>query len=476
MGCQFNQTHSQTLQTQSQALQSLQDQHGTVLAALVPLLPLLQAIPLHIESARNSITDTLSKALTFPTPTDPERGRIQTSRSNGRKRTCSSLRSDDTSPSPSPLPKRICAHPEGNTSRTDGGRRVSDGTRGRERWATRNSTKEQWSSPTSRGTRPASLRMRSKNTLLQSWTIWPPTSRRRAFRELSPFPDKTIAAPSPVTSQRATTPVIATSEPHHPRVEDLFTPPQTVPPRSSVRTSNRKRMTRSQTSRRPVAQINTNTIITSPLISGTTASSKGPSRHLRSHTRTSRGANTDSLTTKRSLHVSPTLSLTLPSQQPVPTPLTSRLRIATRSKTKALPTPTPQQPRTCPMSKPTADVPQNLPSMPPGRAPFTPTLNQVARPRPIELEPIAPPSSQPRQPRTGWAGAFMTSRLPSASVRSSPLVTMAPAGIGLMSIAKLRVRRSPFVSPIFDLEYTSCANSEVYLAEGRKAIYTTGGL
>ncbi|KAG5724414.1 hypothetical protein E4T56_gene15976 [Termitomyces sp. T112] len=67
----FNQTHSQLLQLQSQAIQSLQEQHGTILTSLIPLLPLLRAIPLHIESARNKITDILNKPAPPPiTQTD----------------------------------------------------------------------------------------------------------------------------------------------------------------------------------------------------------------------------------------------------------------------------------------------------------------------------------------------------------------------------------------------------------------------
>lgn len=50
---------SQTLQSQSQALQAIQDQQGTILSALLPLLPLLQAVPLHIETARSSIKETI---------------------------------------------------------------------------------------------------------------------------------------------------------------------------------------------------------------------------------------------------------------------------------------------------------------------------------------------------------------------------------------------------------------------------------
>ncbi|KAG6898301.1 hypothetical protein C0992_011892 [Termitomyces sp. T32_za158] len=69
----FNQTHSQMLQLQSQAIQSLQEQHGTMLTAIIPLLPLLQSIPLHIESARNKITDVLNKPAAPPiTQSEPD--------------------------------------------------------------------------------------------------------------------------------------------------------------------------------------------------------------------------------------------------------------------------------------------------------------------------------------------------------------------------------------------------------------------
>ncbi|KAJ7498667.1 hypothetical protein FB451DRAFT_1202673 [Mycena latifolia] len=57
----FNQTQSQVLQNVSQTLQSLQDQQGKILSALLPLLPLLQAVPVHIDSARSSINETMLK-------------------------------------------------------------------------------------------------------------------------------------------------------------------------------------------------------------------------------------------------------------------------------------------------------------------------------------------------------------------------------------------------------------------------------
>ncbi|KAG6861278.1 hypothetical protein C0995_002086 [Termitomyces sp. Mi166 len=100
----FNQTHSQVLQLQSQAIQSLQEQQGTMLTALIPLLPLLQAIPLHIESARNKITDILIKPAAPPiTHTEPsdqncDRSGVDVQR-RGSKRSSSTLGSDSP-PSP----------------------------------------------------------------------------------------------------------------------------------------------------------------------------------------------------------------------------------------------------------------------------------------------------------------------------------------------------------------------------------------
>ena len=58
---QFNQTHSQALQTQIQAIQILLDKQGTIVSAVLPLLPLLQAVPLHIEATRNALNDAISK-------------------------------------------------------------------------------------------------------------------------------------------------------------------------------------------------------------------------------------------------------------------------------------------------------------------------------------------------------------------------------------------------------------------------------
>lgn len=49
------QTLTLTVQTQSQALQTQQDQQGTILTTLSPLLPLIQALPLHIENAFTKI-------------------------------------------------------------------------------------------------------------------------------------------------------------------------------------------------------------------------------------------------------------------------------------------------------------------------------------------------------------------------------------------------------------------------------------
>ncbi|KAI0654063.1 hypothetical protein C8Q70DRAFT_1058780 [Cubamyces menziesii] len=44
-------------QTQLQAMQTIQDQQGQILTTIGPLLPLLQAMPLHVENARNHVKD-----------------------------------------------------------------------------------------------------------------------------------------------------------------------------------------------------------------------------------------------------------------------------------------------------------------------------------------------------------------------------------------------------------------------------------
>ncbi|KAF5383616.1 hypothetical protein D9615_003723 [Tricholomella constricta] len=112
----FNQTHSQTLQLQSQALQSLQDQHKTIIAVVMPLLPLLQAIPLHIDSARNAITDFMAKSFTCSPklPLETARRPEAIARIRGSKRSSSTSRCDD---SPSPLTnKRLRRTPDATLS------------------------------------------------------------------------------------------------------------------------------------------------------------------------------------------------------------------------------------------------------------------------------------------------------------------------------------------------------------------------
>ncbi|KAK7061958.1 hypothetical protein R3P38DRAFT_2832540 [Favolaschia claudopus] len=58
----FNQTQAQALHNVTQTLQSLQDQQGKILSAVLPLLPLLQAVPTHIDSARSNLCETILKA------------------------------------------------------------------------------------------------------------------------------------------------------------------------------------------------------------------------------------------------------------------------------------------------------------------------------------------------------------------------------------------------------------------------------
>ena len=79
---QLNQTHAQTLQAQAQSLQAqvqslqaLQEQYANIMTTLSPLIPLLQAIPLHVETVRTCVTDTLLKMNLAPTQKPEQRDR-----------------------------------------------------------------------------------------------------------------------------------------------------------------------------------------------------------------------------------------------------------------------------------------------------------------------------------------------------------------------------------------------------------------
>ena len=99
---QFNQTHSQALQTQIQAIQILLDKQGTIVSAVLPLLPLLQAVPLHIEATRNALNDAISKlTLTQKLTSDSPNQNVAIKISEKRKQS-------QRSPSSSPLAESPC--------------------------------------------------------------------------------------------------------------------------------------------------------------------------------------------------------------------------------------------------------------------------------------------------------------------------------------------------------------------------------
>jgi hypothetical protein len=99
---QFNQTHSQALQTQIQAIQILLDKQGTIVSAVLPLLPLLQAVPLHIEATRNALNDAISKLTsTQKLTSDSPNQNVAIKITGKRKRS-------QRSPSSSPLAESPC--------------------------------------------------------------------------------------------------------------------------------------------------------------------------------------------------------------------------------------------------------------------------------------------------------------------------------------------------------------------------------
>ncbi|KAF9564243.1 hypothetical protein CPC08DRAFT_660701, partial [Agrocybe pediades] len=61
----FNQSHTQNLQTQIQAVQILLDKQGSIMTAVLPLLPLLQAIPVHIEALRSGLLESFMNSVSL---------------------------------------------------------------------------------------------------------------------------------------------------------------------------------------------------------------------------------------------------------------------------------------------------------------------------------------------------------------------------------------------------------------------------
>nr|GAT58225.1 predicted protein [Mycena chlorophos] len=84
----FNQSQSLALQNALQMLTTVQEQQGQILTALLPLQPLLQAVPAHINSARSSINEAMLKmSLEYRTPPpEPSRKRSFLATSSPRKK------------------------------------------------------------------------------------------------------------------------------------------------------------------------------------------------------------------------------------------------------------------------------------------------------------------------------------------------------------------------------------------------------
>ena len=96
----FNQTHSQALQTQMQAILTLQEQQGTILASVLPLLPLVQSIPVHLESLKTDLR-TAAQAVAVSTTPKASTGLNQDQTLTlARKRTHSDVDVDANSSSP----------------------------------------------------------------------------------------------------------------------------------------------------------------------------------------------------------------------------------------------------------------------------------------------------------------------------------------------------------------------------------------
>lgn len=124
---QFNQTHAQTLQTQMQSIQLVLDKQGSIISAVTPLLPLLQGLPPHVDSAITAIKEEIEKLsvahrnLSFaPCLSGPIHSSTKSPSNKATKKRKRSLDSQDmapSSPSSTTLPV-ICLSPSQKRTRT----------------------------------------------------------------------------------------------------------------------------------------------------------------------------------------------------------------------------------------------------------------------------------------------------------------------------------------------------------------------
>ncbi|RDB15829.1 hypothetical protein Hypma_003687 [Hypsizygus marmoreus] len=434
----FHQTHSQTLQLQSQALQSLQDQQGTIVMALMPLLPLLQAIPLHIESAKNSITDTFKKSSRSHTTPSSLGYRVN---QHPRKRTSSTLRSDQGSPSPlSNKRPRVGAQPKDIVQFSGTGDDVCESVThpGGKRRAPNSPdvlSSRRLSSHSATMEYDTSNRSKSNHDVEN---IDPDSKDEGIGHEVtsraSVFPSHTRTRPS--------TPVVIGGVSHPLPLMDLSSPP------FSGITLSAKRPPRLLRLHSTASQIASHT---SPISSIAGSSTLGQLAPLLPPSRTSDNSSPTPVSRKHPPILSGRHDPPLDLQQEI-----SHLSLSVRESTSSIisprqhkipPTPDVTKPRLprndfhstkhlshtpLTISKPGPSVPRPL-----CRVPLTP----IVLPKPIVCSPIAPPPTQPRQLRSSRS---ITQPPPPPPYQAKTAVQNNVPTISFVPAAQARGRRSPF--------------------------------
>jgi hypothetical protein len=408
----LNQSQGQTLQIQSQTLHTIQDQLGTIIAALMPLLPLLQAIPLHIESARNTLNDTIAKSSKTPMHTStylrPARS-ISSARTRRGKRSSSTLHSDGAS-SPSPHPNkrpRVSEAPQISDQPFNHTEEASDvretlpqaGQRPIPPDPPQDPTQTTSSLPISAATAPSSLKRQNSNVMAAN--IKTP---RRPLAEL--FPKTQIQTEVPSLTQISTSRSINTSSRLHLRPSS--------PPHAS---SSPQLLRIAPSAQRPPRLLRVNSSISEVVgVHAPAPAEAAPKQGFIDDTR--RAVEISRLKSKVGV-------------EPPNQPSTSGLSLAPSASSRPIVT---------------------------TRASFAPTAEPRSFPSHRPGIPLLPPLPQPHQPLT-----TQESRLTRSSMNPIPMSSMGSSE-----------RRSPFVSCMSAHWIVQCL-IECFL-EGRKTIYTLARL
>ena len=413
----FNQTHSPALQTQMQAILTLQEQQGTILASVLPLLPLVQSIPLHLESLKTDLRTAAQAEAVSTTPKASTGLNQDQTLTLARKRTHSDV--DVDANSSSPMSSLLTAKRARLEKATKAPETILAG-----RDSETEALRPAMSSPDKEP--PKSLIVSSLLKQLQ----------------------RTSTSPTGLVNTSSAS--LGNATPRRP-LADISLTQLERPPSIAGRLSSRSNTSLSRAS--------------SPLVLGMTPSATRPPRILRVHTSTSgsaRDSNTPSGSSKPNLATAAIPAL--PTKKPKSSashenPLTFALKTPVRAPSAAAIHP---QQSTLPKSPPHHPAPEpssssNFTEPPQSEIPTATIASAIypPRPRPIRKNTQVPKPDLVQNPPTLPAQEI-------APFKSSPIVNRAEGQ---------RERRSPFVSCVISLPF----HTSLMSAESREAIYPSCG-